>query len=310
MTLQDAHVNGYGLGGSALAFAGGLFAKLFAQADQPNVASSGVILAYAGLLTAAGTLVVPIFKMVLDSRRSETRREIADMKLMLQAAEVKAQTASDKADAAVREAEIKAQQAINAARGAAKEAAATRKENRLLTDELMGVLRHSHIDTRKEFTEEIKKASVKPRILIVDDDTSFCILFSKWLTKHDFDVEYAVSIADALPKLNSKFTWVLLDWRLPDGSGLELLNHIKQQALIAKVMIVTGDPSEVVVDAAYRGMAERVWAKPITRQVMTELLDYLKRNQDAVPRPHMSDIDLPMAADPSSASGSMIVSLL
>ena len=39
------------------------------------------------------------------------------------------------------------------------------------------------------------------KILLVDDDTTFCLMLKTWLTKRGFEVENAFSCREALAKL-------------------------------------------------------------------------------------------------------------
>ena len=56
------------------------------------------------------------------------------------------------------------------------------------------------------------------KILIVDDDTTFCIMLKNWLGKRGFDTESAFSCKDAVKKLEKEnFDVVLSDLRLPDS---------------------------------------------------------------------------------------------
>ena len=65
------------------------------------------------------------------------------------------------------------------------------------------------------------------KILIVDDDTTFCIMLRKWLEKRGFEVDTAFSYKDAVKQLDKAgFDLVLTDLRLPDKDGIDLLRVI------------------------------------------------------------------------------------
>ena len=58
------------------------------------------------------------------------------------------------------------------------------------------------------------------KILIVDDDTTFCIMLRKWLEKRGFEVDTAFSYKDAVKQLDKAgFDLVLTDLRLPGDQG-------------------------------------------------------------------------------------------
>ena len=60
------------------------------------------------------------------------------------------------------------------------------------------------------------------KILIVDDDTTFCIMLRKWLEKRGFEVDAAFSYKEAVKQLDKAgFDLVLTDLRLPDKDGID-----------------------------------------------------------------------------------------
>jgi two-component system OmpR family response regulator len=61
----------------------------------------------------------------------------------------------------------------------------------------------------------------KKRILCVDDNSDTCVLVSTLLK--DYDVTPAYSVADAIKRATAdRYDLHLLDYHLPDGTGLEL----------------------------------------------------------------------------------------
>ena len=56
------------------------------------------------------------------------------------------------------------------------------------------------------------------RILLVDDDTTFCLMLKTWLVKRGFDVTEAFSVDAALKALSAgQYDVALTDLRLPDN---------------------------------------------------------------------------------------------
>ena len=79
------------------------------------------------------------------------------------------------------------------------------------------------------------------KILVVDDDTSFCLLLKTFLQKRGYDVVTAFNGNDALQELNNDFfDIVLTDIGLPDSDGLEILKSITQKGLKTQVILMTG----------------------------------------------------------------------
>ncbi|RYJ45410.1 sigma-54-dependent transcriptional regulator [Flavobacterium beibuense] len=79
------------------------------------------------------------------------------------------------------------------------------------------------------------------KILVVDDDTAFCIMLKTFLQKRGYEVVNAFNGNDALQELNKGFfDIVLTDIRLPDSDGLEILKNVKQLSLKTQVILMTG----------------------------------------------------------------------
>ena len=56
--------------------------------------------------------------------------------------------------------------------------------------------------------------------------------------------------------------WILLDLMLPDGSGTDIIRHVRMRKLATRVCIITGCDSETVSDARTQG-AEHAFTKPL-----------------------------------------------
>ena len=78
------------------------------------------------------------------------------------------------------------------------------------------------------------------KILIIEDDSSLREIMSRVLKQEDFVVETASTYCEADAKLAAfSYDCILLDIMLPDGSGLELLEHIKRLGKRENVIIVS-----------------------------------------------------------------------
>jgi two-component system, NtrC family, response regulator HydG len=79
------------------------------------------------------------------------------------------------------------------------------------------------------------------KILVVDDDSSFCIMLKTFLSKKGHSVEEAFSVSEALKTFSTdNFDIILTDYRLPDGSGLDILSEAKSQKPETGIIIMTG----------------------------------------------------------------------
>ncbi|MEL1241564.1 sigma-54-dependent transcriptional regulator [Flavobacterium flavipallidum] len=101
------------------------------------------------------------------------------------------------------------------------------------------------------------------KILVVEDDISFCKLLEKFLIKNSYAVVTAFSAEEARSAMNKEtFHLILIDLRLPDADGIELLAECKSQFNEIPVILMTGY-SEVstAVKAIKNGAADYI-SKP------------------------------------------------
>lgn len=115
------------------------------------------------------------------------------------------------------------------------------------------------------------------KILLVDDDTTFCLMLKTWLSKRGFEVEEAFSCREASSKIKGgKYDVVLTDLRLPDEDGLVVLQHVKKAIPEAQVILMTGYADiNTAVQAMKLGAFDYV-AKPVIPD------EILKKIQDAL----------------------------
>ncbi len=92
-------------------------------------------------------------------------------------------------------------------------------------------------------------------ILIVDDDTSVTGALAAILQEAGYPTHTTNSLAQARAILSSRsFDLILTDLRLDDGTGIELITHIKQQTPDTEVILMTAFGSiEITIEAIKRG---------------------------------------------------------
>ncbi|HBO25610.1 MULTISPECIES: sigma-54-dependent transcriptional regulator [Culturomica] len=122
------------------------------------------------------------------------------------------------------------------------------------------------------------------RILLVDDDTTFCLMLKTWLVKRGFDVTEAFSVDAALKALSAgQYDVALTDLRLPDKDGIFLLEKIKATYPKTQVILMTGYADiQTAVHAMKSGAFDYV-AKPIIPD------EILKKIQEALEQKSMPE---------------------
>ncbi|OPZ31464.1 MAG: Transcriptional regulatory protein ZraR [Lentisphaerae bacterium ADurb.BinA184] len=109
------------------------------------------------------------------------------------------------------------------------------------------------------------------RILVVDDEISVCQAYADALMAGGYVVEKAVSATEGLAKAaNGAFDIVLLDKRLPDGDGLDVLRRLRELTPAPEVIMIT----------AYASVKEGVAA------IKTGAFDYLIKPVDVTELAH------------------------
>jgi two-component system response regulator AtoC len=107
------------------------------------------------------------------------------------------------------------------------------------------------------------KGAASPRALIVDDDPGFLLGLVELVRREGFAVASAGTLKQAREEIASNPPDILLvDLRLPDGSGLDLLAGL-EPTTAPEVVLITGDASvETAVEALRRGAVDYV-TKPV-----------------------------------------------
>jgi DNA-binding NtrC family response regulator len=110
---------------------------------------------------------------------------------------------------------------------------------------------------------------MKARIMVVDDDEQVRGLIASILESNDYDPQPKASAAQLLASFAEPAPDViLLDLKLPDGDGLELLPQIKKQWPDTEVIMLTGHATfDVAVEATKRG-AYNFQSKPFVTKVL------------------------------------------
>jgi len=79
------------------------------------------------------------------------------------------------------------------------------------------------------------------KILLVEDDVSFCKMLENFLTRKDYSVETAFSAEEAKIKIkNDNFDLIITDLRLPNYDGIELMSEFKSEFPQIPVILMTG----------------------------------------------------------------------
>lgn len=122
----------------------------------------------------------------------------------------------------------------------------------------------------------------RTRILVIDDDESIRKVLATILEEKGFIVDTAKDGKEAIKKSNEKFyNLALIDIRLPDIKGVELLTKIRKSVPETRKIIITGYPSlQNAVEALNKG-ADAYITKPFDMdKVLKTIEEQLKKQEE------------------------------
>ena len=88
-------------------------------------------------------------------------------------------------------------------------------------------------------------------VLVVDDDNAVCRIVQRMLSEEQYQVQTSQSVTDALVAVEQKpFDAYVMDYKLPDGSGLDVAERIRSKWGATPIILISGyDPSAVALRA-------------------------------------------------------------
>jgi len=127
---------------------------------------------------------------------------------------------------------------------------------------------------KKRPTAKTKKPSVKirkARLLVVDDESDFVTLIQTILMQEGYGVDTATSATQAIAlQRKNAYDLALVDLRMPEMTGLELLQYLKARDKSIFVILMTAYGSfSVGIEALRRGATDYV-AKPFKNKALKE----------------------------------------
>lgn len=130
-----------------------------------------------------------------------------------------------------------------------------------------------------------------PSLLLVDDDEIFVNRLARAMEKRGFRPQTVHSVADALNSLRiATPTYAVIDLRLEDGSGLDVVEALRELREDARIVVLTGYGAIATAVAAVKMGATDYLAKPADANDVTSAL---LAEKDVLPPPP----DNPMSAD-------------
>ena len=118
------------------------------------------------------------------------------------------------------------------------------------------------------------RAPEETSVLLVDDDEAACRLLAEVLERDGYRVAAALSVDEALAKLEREgpFDAVLTDLRMPERNGLDLLKIVREREPDALVLVLTAFGDATAAGEAIRAGAYDFVSKPYDIGALRETL--------------------------------------
>ena len=115
-----------------------------------------------------------------------------------------------------------------------------------------------------------------PTILVVDDEQDIADLYTTWL-EMEYEVRTAYGGEEALEKVDEDVDIVFLDRQMPDHSGDEVLERIRDRGLDCRVVMVTAvDPDFDILEMGF----DDYLTKPVMREDLDDAVETMTERQD------------------------------
>ena len=112
-------------------------------------------------------------------------------------------------------------------------------------------------------------------LLVVDDEASLLQLLGQYLTRQGHTVEPSATVAGVRALMAHSFDVAVIDWILPDGSGLDLGRELLDHDPTIRVVFTSGYPLDA--SDVPEGLRDRVRVlqKPFLPRALAEILNNL-----------------------------------
>ena len=134
------------------------------------------------------------------------------------------------------------------------------------------------------------------KILIVEDDIAFGKMLHIYLSKKGYEVSLVTTGAEATPLFSDgSFDVLITDLQLPDTTGLQLLEIVKEKAPTTQVLLMTGYAEvSTAVDAMKKGALEYI-SKPFRPEELLMILENVQKPNDIKESTLASEIEVTLA---------------
>lgn len=132
-----------------------------------------------------------------------------------------------------------------------------------------------------EFSKCRKGEPMRAKVLLIEDDEGLRELLVFHMAQAGFEVQEAKDLAEAWPAYQHCDV-IVLDWMLPDGSGVDWLKRVRAGEQTPPVLMLTARASEVDKVTGLNAGADDYLVKPFsTAELIARLRALLRRTQSS-----------------------------
>ncbi|WP_168208971.1 response regulator [Chitinophaga sp. XS-30] len=113
----------------------------------------------------------------------------------------------------------------------------------------------------------------KQKLLIIEDEGEMCLLINMLLDGKGLEVEHVKTISETVEYFQQhQPAIVLLDNRLPDGFGVDLISFIRKKYPATKIIMISGVDT-TIKDLALENGADAFLEKPFTKAEIWQVIN-------------------------------------
>jgi two-component system response regulator HydG len=127
-------------------------------------------------------------------------------------------------------------------------------------------------------------------ILLIEDDLTYSKIIKNFLEKNGFELITSTKVSDGLASLEkSKIDLVITDYRLPDGTGMDVLDYIiKNKSNIPVILITNYSDIRTAVKSMKMGAFEYI-TKPLNPdELLLNVKEAIKKKREQLPERRQS----------------------
>jgi DNA-binding NtrC family response regulator len=135
----------------------------------------------------------------------------------------------------------------------------------------------------------------KSSVLVLDDDVAVCRILNRILSEEEYQVSTSQTVKDAVAAIETKpFDAYVLDFRLPDGSGLDVAQTLRSHGSEAPIIFISGYDSSMIAEKAESLRVFDIVEKPFSREA---ICDVVRKSLQTTKGPNGSQPEKPALAE-------------